>query len=62
MNDSKEEKLEPGDFYFNADGLMVLTKAYLLSRGFCCEKGCLHCPYKKQEEKPSSDPDYKRRG
>ncbi len=34
------------DFYFNEDGLMVLTKEYLLQRGYCCSNGCKHCPYK----------------
>lgn len=32
------------DFYFE-DGLMVLTRKYLLDRGFCCDSGCRHCPY-----------------
>ena len=27
------------DFYFE-DGLMVLTRRYLLNRGFCCENRC----------------------
>jgi hypothetical protein len=33
------------DYYFNADGLMVLTGKYLLERGYCCGNGCTHCPY-----------------
>lgn len=33
------------DFYFNEQGLMVLTEAYHLKRGRCCGNGCLHCPY-----------------
>ena len=33
------------DYYFDADGLMVFTKGYLLNRGFCCGNGCRHCPY-----------------
>jgi len=33
------------DYYFNADGLMVLTAKYLLDRGYCCGNGCKHCPY-----------------
>lgn len=36
---------EQVDFYFNENGLMVLTKKYLLERGYCCGNGCLHCPY-----------------
>jgi hypothetical protein len=41
-------KLEEGkDYYFNEQGLMVLTEAYLLRRGYCCGNGCKHCPFKK---------------
>jgi hypothetical protein len=32
------------DFYFE-DGLMVLTRHYLLLRGSCCRSACRHCPY-----------------
>lgn len=27
-------------------GLTVLTAGYLASRGFCCDSGCRHCPYR----------------
>ncbi len=33
------------DYYFNDQGLMVLTRKFLLERGYCCGNGCLHCPY-----------------
>lgn len=33
------------DYYFNEDGLMVLTELYLKKRGYCCENNCKHCPY-----------------
>ncbi len=36
---------EGTDFYFNEQGLMVLTEAYHLKKGYCCGQGCLHCPY-----------------
>lgn len=26
-------------------GLFVLTAAYLRDRGYCCTRGCRHCPY-----------------
>ncbi len=35
---------EPG-YLDPATGLFVLTAAYLLGRGDCCETGCRHCPY-----------------
>jgi hypothetical protein len=36
------------DFYFD-DGLMVLTRRYLLDRGTCCDSGCRHCPYQVED-------------
>ena len=41
------QKLIPKiDFYLDADGNMVFTKEYHLKRGYCCQSGCLNCPYK----------------
>ena len=42
-----EEKplVEGEDYYFNEQGLMVFTAAYLLKRGHCCKSGCRECPY-----------------
>lgn len=37
--------IEGEDFYFNEQGLMVLTAKYHLNRGRCCGNGCKHCPY-----------------
>lgn len=43
---SDEGLLKEGeDYYFNEEGLMVMTKAYLLKKGPCCQSGCKHCPY-----------------
>lgn len=42
--DEKKTFVEGIDFYFD-DGLMVLTRRYLLDRGYCCSNGCRHCPY-----------------
>ena len=36
---------EGRDFYYNNEGLVVLTSTYHLKRGKCCGTGCLHCPY-----------------
>jgi hypothetical protein len=36
---------EGEDFYYNEQGLMVLTEKYHLDRGYCCGNGCKHCPY-----------------
>ena len=32
-------------YYYYENGLMVFTEAYHLLRGYCCERGCRHCPY-----------------
>jgi len=35
---------EGQDFYME-EGLLVMTRWYLLRRGYCCDNGCRHCPY-----------------
>ncbi|MBC8172345.1 MAG: hypothetical protein H7X71_00445 [Chitinophagales bacterium] len=41
------EKLIKGiDYYLNEEGLFVFTEKYLRERAYCCQNGCLHCPYK----------------
>ncbi|MEO7264104.1 MAG: DUF5522 domain-containing protein [Ferruginibacter sp.] len=37
--------IEEEDFYYNEQGMVVLTESYHLKKGFCCGNGCLHCPY-----------------
>lgn len=32
------------DFYMEGP-YRVMTAAFLLRRGYCCESGCRHCPY-----------------
>jgi hypothetical protein len=41
----KQKLIEGEDFYFNEQGLMVMTEKYHLERGFCCGSGCKHCRY-----------------
>ena len=32
--------------YFDpSSGLFALTAGFLAARGYCCERGCRHCPY-----------------
>lgn len=33
------------DYVINEDGNLVFTKSYLLKRGYCCQSGCMNCPY-----------------
>jgi hypothetical protein len=39
--------LDQGDVGYRdpANGLFVLSAAFLAKRGFCCTRGCRHCPY-----------------
>ncbi len=45
----KADLKEGEDYYFNEKGLMVFTEKHLLKRGYCCDSGCKHCPYKKKK-------------
>lgn len=36
---------QAGEFYFDGP-YMVFTEAYHLRRGWCCQSGCRHCPYR----------------
>ena len=42
---SKQNNLNPEDFYMSDEGFIVFTEAYHLKRGHCCKSGCKHCPY-----------------
>ena len=42
--------IEGEDFYYDEQGLMVLTAAYLQRRGHCCHSDCRHCPYTESSE------------
>lgn len=42
---NKEENLENQPDYYFENGLLVMTEAYHLKRGYCCGSKCRHCPY-----------------
>ncbi|MBK9215165.1 MAG: hypothetical protein IPM59_06140 [Chloracidobacterium sp.] len=46
--DENQTFVEGLDFYFE-NGMMVLTRRYLLNRGFCCDNKCRHCPFRDAE-------------
>jgi len=50
--DNHQESSEP-DYYFE-NGLMVMTEAFHLKRGYCCGSKCRHCPYE-HENVPFED-------
>lgn len=54
--DSGSMALKEGiDFHYDELGRMVLTKEYHLKRGYCCQSGCLNCPYGFTDK---ANPDY----
>ena len=42
---SETLELAPEDFYLDGESL-VFTEAYHRKRGFCCNSGCRHCPFR----------------
>lgn len=38
-------RLIEGEDYYLEDGYRVLTRSFLVKRGYCCANGCRHCPY-----------------
>ena len=40
----KEQIQHTQDYYWE-NGNKVMTKKFLLERGFCCNLKCRHCPY-----------------
>ena len=41
----KADDLLPGDAYMEGR-YVVFTAQFHLRRGYCCNSGCRHCPYK----------------
>ena len=50
-----ESQEEDEDFYMDGPYL-VFTAAFHRKRGYCCESGCRHCPYRDEPNaaKPTS--------
>lgn len=47
--------LVEGEDFYREGAYVVFTAAYHLRRGFCCESGCRHCPYRdKSEDAPGA--------
>lgn len=42
------ELIEGEDYYVDGAAI-VFTARYHLRRGYCCESGCRHCPYRSIE-------------
>lgn len=48
-------KLIEGIDYYWENTKMIFTREFLLSRGFCCNSKCKHCPYKENEAEQESN-------
>ncbi len=40
------DKFDPEDYYMSEEGYIIFTEKYHLKRGYCCQSGCRHCPWK----------------
>jgi Family of unknown function (DUF5522) len=38
--------LVEGEDFYREGAYVVFTASYHLRRGYCCESGCRHCPYR----------------
>ena len=38
--------LKEGEDFYREGAVVVFTARYHLKRGYCCESGCRHCPYR----------------
>ncbi len=58
MSENKEPvdgKEADEDFYMDGPYL-VFTAAFHRKRGYCCESGCRHCPFRDEPEAPHPAP------
>ncbi len=42
--------LVEGEDFYREGAYVVFTARYHLRRGYCCESGCRHCPYRDSSE------------
>lgn len=50
------DKFAKEDYYLSQDGYIIFTEAYHLKRGYCCQSGCKHCPWKNSPDKSKIRP------
>ena len=52
------DKFEKDEYYLTPEGFIVFTEKHHLKRGYCCNNGCKHCPWKKKIQlKPTNKTD-----
>lgn len=54
---NKPKLILNSDYTINSNGDLVFTEKYLLARGYCCQSGCLNCPYSKEID-PNTPPEF----
>ena len=50
MTKNDSTLIKDQDFYLDEQGKKVLTQSFLAKRGYCCQSGCIHCPYGYKEK------------
>ena len=56
------EPLKEGEDFYREGGYVVFTARYHLRRGYCCESGCRHCPYRGAGEARAAELDEEAEG
>jgi hypothetical protein len=56
LPDAAQTMLEGEDYYMDGPYL-VFTEAYHLKRGYCCNSGCRHCPWRLSVDEIAEDTD-----
>jgi hypothetical protein len=46
----RDKQLIEGEDFYREGAYVVFTARYHLRRGYCCESGCRHCPYRVASE------------
>ncbi|MGA9242002.1 MAG: DUF5522 domain-containing protein [Silvibacterium sp.] len=49
MRENAQPLVEGEDYYMDGPYL-VFTEAYHRKRGYCCQSGCRHCPWRGAED------------
>ena len=44
------DKFDKEDYYLSNEGYIIFTEKYHLKRGYCCQSGCKHCPFKDKQD------------
>jgi len=47
---TQKPTLVEGEDFYREGAAVVFTARYHLRRGYCCESGCRHCPFRSFEE------------